>query len=1047
MHGSACALLGLAIAAGATAAAATFTGSSAPQAAANATDEVEREWSARAIALGEVDAAELMRRLQSDDWLVRHTALDALGRSSHALQRRADGRDPVVLSQVMQALQGALRDPRPELARAAHRVLEVNRATLAAGSVPSLSQGAETSFERRARALRDGDVSTLPWEDVGAIFVALVAAPDRVRERAATALATRLGSAAQPAGAPALALALAAHVRELLPDERAAFERAAPELVEGFGADIAERVLTAAARLGPQGPCGRLLVTAAALPEGTGKFLALRAGAEAETPAALVELTASAPAPLTDEALVAVLRALAATGAPWDGAGEAQALARFAQHPSVDVRAAALSVAEGSVSEERGAARSAPAMQEPAADDWGAPLLLALLQDPDEGLAVDAFRALVRRPGFGAELYAAWRAARPLGRSARLRALDRTRPWPEFREDFLALVRSDRDSDALELLGALGADPAVAAELRAWFAVEVQGIVAPPEVHDLDPLDARLLYDGRATELALALARAREACRRSGAGLLDDLDTLFDDALGRCMALVHPPGSSTRARLPKTLVKLMGAEPAGRVSLRAYVPRASAEVPSRVRTEVAITLALADEAAHTLAPTLAEHLCDAVLASEPELAVRAVEALGALARGCPEPAAQGIAERVARLVARWDELGAEDVRVALAQVAAPDPRHHRALIAVSDGAADDTVAAALLEAAAAAPRGRSVSLAALARFEASAGLAPLDPASGAVAVAGEPRATALTVEQALVRREAVLSGFARGARERGEALPDDVAARLFVRPLAAARADLAAALDRAAFGSVAPARAEFRFRGELDLGAALAETHTLGALLDATLGWWRADARFLAALARSALPREPTTAARLAEAALVALRGTFDGEAGRHLRVELTALALLHFAAARADVFAVLQRTARAGADVALDSADLAGAARRAAAAALELDLMRRRLELSFGLDSADPYVADSRELYRVLGELHPLRREDPGAHLAAAVSLFEALADWAAGRIDDGSLAERFAQPEVQAAGVRSRAAERLQADLAALLRAGYPALAPRLR
>ncbi|MEZ6015884.1 MAG: hypothetical protein R3F49_12270 [Planctomycetota bacterium] len=513
------------------------------------------------------------------------------------------------------------------------------------------------------------------------------------------------------------------------------------------------------------------------------------------------------------------------------------------------------------------------------------------------------------------------------------------------------------------------------------------------------------------------------------------------------MHRVHPDGPGTRAKLPKALVGLLARDGAGRSALQRVLALAAPRAPRRVRTEAAIALANAGECA---APErVAGALVEAVLESEAELAVRAVDALGVLARGGPAgfvaadaaregPCARAAAAALQALLERWDALGQESVRIALGQCAAEWPAHYRALQRVFEGASDDTVAGALVEAAAASARGAQVSLAALDWFEATlrgespgatsgagsagagvsgggisgggvsgGGVSGGGVSGGSVSKEGAPRArfAPLTAEQALVRREAVLLGFARAA----EPPPDAVAARVFMRPLASASEDAAAA-----FEGTPRAPADFRFRGELAVGEALARHGLLAAQLAATPQWWDVDAGFLADLAQRAGGREPRAALALAQAALVAWNGRPEPRRAREARMARTDLLALALAAASA-----------CGPEAALDGA---GAAR-----ALIAGLARGTIER--GLEARDLRALDRWTFERLFSVDALQRDEDARARLEAAERQLRAQAALAAG--DTAQAAALAAEARAGGWVSRSRAAEALQRQIEALLAA----------
>jgi hypothetical protein len=1006
---------------------------------------VERELAARAIALGEVDTADVASLLEHTDWTLRHLALDALARTSASrwlsprhfnnldlalddprveLRVMATRVDVLDRSSSFDVVLRAAEDPAPEVRLALVRELAalLNRpstwldhegevpARLLSGNdaaaelarrlawtvgpsrdrvaraMPSLIWGGTSWLELQSEAvLAPGAWAALaedyrarcggdPFVRVVSCFAECLAQSDWRRGP----LAHMLRDLATTRAERAVAAALLAHVRPLTTEESESLAAGAADVCAQFGADDAARVLLPAARLAPQGLAAPLL---AALPgtEGETRELLVRSAAEALGPAALAELALD-----TDpELLVACARVALARGTTLTG----DQLVHFAGHPDTSVREALFTLAQDALPSGRAA--------------MAVPLLERMLTDPEPDLAAAAFRVLAGAecapaPATEAALYRVWRALPGEStRRSRLRDLSRTARWPSFMDDLLERAAEEHAAELVELLAPLAADPRVREALARWFEKDVRALCAAHE------LELRLVYDGRAASVAKALAAAR------GFELDLDLTTLFEPALIATMHTVHPSGERSRAKLPKALVALLGVDARGRAALERVLAATNPRAPRRVRTEAAIVLAerlerrlgaagtsaggavaqdTPEDARHgdALSHVLADALVDAVLESESELAVRAVRALAAL----PRPARE---LGVTRLLAQWRALGAESVRIALVEVAAVEPAHYGALQHIVDGTSDDTVAGALIEAIAASEHGRAASLAALVRFEEVA-------ASGALS--GEARARdgalQLSAEQALVRREAVLLGFARAAAP----LPDEVAERVFVRPLAASRSDLLLA-----FHGESSAGAEFRFRGELAIGEALAREERLAELLVRQRGaspsnghelgsgalpaeWWEVDADFLTELARRAARHEPAAGARLAEAALVAHMGLPDARRernGRGTRTELLALWLA------AETAAGEQRDAATDSPAAAEAR--AAHFERAASVASELVGALALTNLERGLAVRDSRGLDLRTIERLFGAHDPILGIDPRARLTAAIDQLAMLA------------------------------------------------------
>jgi hypothetical protein len=1006
---------------------------------------VERELAARAIALGEVDTADVALLLEHTDWTLRHLALDALARTSasrwlsprHFYNLDLALHDPRVELRVMATrvdvldrsssfdlVLRAAEDPAPEVRLALVRELAalLNRpspwldhegevparlltgndgaAELArrlawttgpsrdrvARAIPSLIWGGASWLELQSHAVLTPGAWTALAEDYkarcgGDPFVCVVSCFEECLAQSdwrRGPLAHMLRDLATTRAERAVAAALMAHVRPLTTDEAQSLAAGAADVCSRFGAEDAARVLLPAARLVPRGLAGPFL---AALPgtEGETRELLVRSAAEALGPMALAELALD-----TDpELLVACARVALARGTTLTG----DQLVRLAGHSDTSVREALFTLAQDALSSGRVA--------------MAVPLLEHMLTDPEPDLAAAAFRALAGAasapaPETEAALYRVWRALPgETTRRSRLRDLSRTTRWPSFMDDLLERADEEHAAELVELLAPLAADPRVREALARWFEKDVSALCA---AHGLE---LRLVYDGRAASVAKALAATR------GFEPALDLTTLFEPALIATMHTVHPSGERSRAKLPKALVALLGVDARGRAALERVLAATNPRAPRRVRTEAAIVLAerlerrlgaagtsaggavaqdTPEDARHgdALSHVLADALVDAVLESESELAVRAVRALAAL----PRPARE---LGVTRLLAQWRSLGAESVRIALVEVAALEPAHYGALQHIVDGTSDDTVAGALIEAIAASEHGRAASLAALERFEEVA-------ASGALS--GEARARdgalELSSEQALVRREAVLLGFARAAAP----LPDEVAERVFVRPLAASRADL-----RRAFHGESSAGAEFRFRGELAVGGALAREGRLGERLVRQRGaspsdgheldagalpaeWWEVDADFLTELARRATPHEPAAVARLAEAALVAHMGLPDARRernGRGTRTELLALWLA------AETAAGEQRDAATDSPAAAEAR--AAHLGRAAVVASELVGALALTNLERGLAVRDSRGLDLRTIERLFGDHDPILGIDPRARLTAAIDQLAMLA------------------------------------------------------
>lgn len=473
--------------------------------------------------------------------------------------------------------------------------------------------------------------------------------------------------------------------------------------------------------------------------------------------------------------------------------------------------------------------------------DEGSALLLArALDDPDQNVAAEAWRALcdAPRPVALAELWRYW--CERTGRDVELlRFLSRQSAPAPFRADLIELWASGaaRRASVLELLASFRGDGDLARRVEAWLGEELAGLVAaPPPADGAEPDEAWLRQEDRAKALVGALHSI------AGEGALESMERVLELSDG----LSH--------EVSKTCAWALGQTPAGRRRLRAWLrPEAS----MRVRIEAALWIVPDDPD-----PEVVGLLLERYARCDEELRLRILRVL----------APTGDARALAHLAATVTGAGTSPAErvVALAEVARA-PRAAGALLAIVAAAPDVDVERAAIEQ--------------------LGGLELLEPADGErlALLLRERLADPARAEQL---RDEVLPALARLAPELGAV---ELERELLREPLRRAAGELASRFR----GERLPAR-EFVYRGELRAIEELARQGRLEAALAGAGPCWRLDARLLLQLGERALegggPGARRAARRLLRAALVAFEGEAPMEDLEHLlctaRARLFALAL-----------------------------------------------------------------------------------------------------------------------------------------------------------
>lgn len=574
--------------------------------------------------------------------------------------------------------------------------------------------------------------------------------------------------------------------------------------------------------------------------------------------------------------------------------------------------------------------------------------LVEMLGDARQDVGRLAFRALCMAPDpspFQEALFAAWSGAPEETRIAWLGTFPRGIRWTPFRDAWLALGRRRAQRGPVaELLAGFVDDAVVRDTLATWLdqeAVRLARVLAG----EIDGQPAV----GRTRSIGVAL-----------------FEVAGDDALAplaRAVELLAPYDEDCG----ESFVAKLGELPAGRATCRRVLSDAAAL--DRVRSEAALVLAPNGDAAAI------DWLIAAFDSSDGELRERIQSAFGrsddarALAFLVASATARehGPVTRVSAVRALGARPDVEAARAGLDGVLrrAPDLDTARAAVAALGGLDHASARADLLALLAHVDGGGALSERRASWF---AGVGGLD----VMVDIGELRDLLLT---ALARRPCVESALV------------DVVLR---GPLAAAEADLVDRLrDRSG------ARVEFRWRGELALGRALAEAGRLGEALARHPDWCGVDGRFLDALA-SVATSEPAAARRLARGALIALAGEPPTTRGRSLRFEARAR--------------LIELAERAG----------------------DWDEVERLL-VRLRRDWRSRALADGGER-RLLGTYDARAGVDPGARLDVAIEVARARAALAAGDLQRGEQAARRAAQRCGLSAAARDDVERLRAELDAL-------------
>jgi len=449
-----------------------------------------------------------------------------------------------------------------------------------------------------------------------------------------------------------------------------------------------------------------------------------------------------------------------------------------------------------------------------------------------------AFRALASAPDptpWIDDLHATWSRASEEERPSWLATFPRGVEWTAFRDDWLALGDERREwrASVAELCAPLSGDERVRDTLERWLDEEVAALSAALAAGDEDPAIGRTKVIGLALGdvapggAVAALARATDAlARRDEECGKSFVARLGRSARGRAVVrrVFDDPSTLSRVRLEAALMLVPHDEPEAVELLRTRFATCDGELRNRILE----AFARCDDRASL------DFLTQVATASELGVETR-VAATTMLAR---RPDAARAWERLDRVLA-----------------AAPDVDTARAAIAALGRSSHEPARADLLALLAHVDHGTPLDERQRRWFAAAGGL-------DVALEIGELRDVLLTALASRPCHEPELPG----ALLRG--------------PLGVARADLD---DR--MRDHAGPRVEFRWRGELDLGRALAEAGRLGAALDEHARWWTVDGRFLDALAEVAA-REPDASRRLTRAALVALAGEPPTSSGRKVRFD-----------------------------------------------------------------------------------------------------------------------------------------------------------------
>ena len=460
-----------------------------------------------------------------------------------------------------------------------------------------------------------------------------------------------------------------------------------------------------------------------------------------------------------------------------------------------------------------------------------AQILLGALEGPDDGRPFRALAEAKEAERYADSLLEAWRRCAPDERLARLSFLPREPGFAVFRAELLALGDQGGRGRALaaEHLQAYPFERATAAALARWLRDESE----------------RLFGAGGDAMRVGALARALERVDPAAS----------PDALAELLArLARSDLGASGARLAEVVSALLARTPAGRDQLLELRAAGTLDaIGGRAQVVAALGLAPLD-------PDSEGWLLEHFGALPPDLETRALEAL---ARSS-EQARGFLREFVVR------DGAARSLRTRAHEALAPT---------LTTGQLAESASASLP------PEVRRVSILALGKraaeqAEAGAALGRLASewfTAGAAervdreAAEGGPEDVASDDLRALLR-EAYLLALGRTS------VPAQLEPQLWPARDAAARR-LEQRLRSAGLG-----RIEIERRGELALASSLAREGRLSAAMHARrfapgLRWWECDARFLAALARSASSAEPATASVLAQAALLSVRGESEGAA------------------------------------------------------------------------------------------------------------------------------------------------------------------------
>ena len=487
---------------------------------------------------------------------------------------------------------------------------------------------------------------------------------------------------------------------------------------------------------------------------------------------------------------------------------------------------------------------------------------LRALETGDEDLVPRAFDWIsTHAPEADGALLESWRAAGDAGVRRQLdllRKLTRERPSPLFRDDLLELLVGSGASDpsVIELCGLFEDDAEVQAALRGALSRALDALVAAPDFPE------RLVHDGVASQLTEALGRSPDAAT---VGLLAG-------GLRRTMDLMHGDEArgDARPKFPKRAVLELA-----RVGTEEVAGLLGPEVPRRVRVEAGLQI-LARDAIPELAVAAGEALLRDFGGVDGSLRLRILRVLARVPRG-------RLASGLDVLIAAQLRTGATPEARAAVELAAATGRwlllDGILRTAIDRPAADEEIFELAREVAVRRADDGAEALEVGAQF-----LARCD---GRIAAAPAP-----DLREALsVLRGGLLQSCARGlaadARRAGEAghAPGGqvgptgraVLAAVLARPLAAARADLAARLEGREL-----LRVDFRWAAEVGAFTTLAAAGLGPAMLEAAPGWPGIDGRLQVSLGRGA--GGTAVASALIEVGLFALGGERPGRGWERAR-------------------------------------------------------------------------------------------------------------------------------------------------------------------